>query len=132
MGRTRATGNANRTVGSERRLRTHMRRRRRRFVSRSRGIEPRAAPNAECHDVADVLLVEHADDAKRDIPAFCEIRSVNFPYINYGTREEQLYDLRTDPYELSNVAGDQQHADVLARHRNNEQALCSPLPPGVS
>jgi N-acetylglucosamine-6-sulfatase len=38
------------------------------------------------------------------------IRSERYLYVGYSTGQEELYDLREDPYELDNVAGDPAYA----------------------
>ena len=43
------------------------------------------------------------------------IRDSDFRYVWYGTGEEELYDLREDPYELHNVAGEPAYADDKTR-----------------
>jgi hypothetical protein len=53
-------------------------------------------------------------------------------YIKYGTGEEELYDLQTDPYELDNRAGDPGYALVLAAMRDRLATLCHPPPPGMA
>lgn len=48
------------------------------------------------------------------------VRDERFKLIEYcvdGKRHTQLFDLQNDPYELKNLAGDPQHAQVLARLR---------------
>lgn len=42
----------------------------------------------------------------RTIPAWWEVRTRRFAYIELATGERELYALRDDPYELTNVAGD--------------------------
>jgi arylsulfatase A-like enzyme len=47
------------------------------------------------------------------------IRTERYLYVNYSTGEEELYDLREDPYELDNVAADPDYGATkraLARH----------------
>jgi arylsulfatase A-like enzyme len=43
------------------------------------------------------------------------IREKEYRYVWYGTGEEELYDHRTDPHELHNVAGDAAHAGQKTR-----------------
>lgn len=47
------------------------------------------------------------------------IRSEHWRYIVYADGTEELYDLRTDPNEWENLAGDKQYADVIAEHRTH-------------
>ena len=43
---------------------------------------------------------------------------------------EELYDYRSDPLELTNVAGDPAQADQLAWMRARTDEQCQPRPPG--
>lgn len=47
------------------------------------------------------------------------LRTASFKYVVYssGARREQLIDLKDDPGEMKNLAYDQKHKDVLAKHR---------------
>jgi N-acetylglucosamine-6-sulfatase len=56
----------------------------------------------------------------RDIPAWWEIRTPRFAYVQYGTGEKELYDLTgvlgpPDPFELRNVAGLPRFEEVESR-----------------
>ena len=64
------------------------------------------------------------------VPSYCGVRSDLWKYIAYATGEEELYDLRADPYELENRAGDRRLAGELGPFRTRARALCDPLPPG--
>jgi arylsulfatase A-like enzyme len=56
------------------------------------------------------LLIEKGavnDEGEPDDPAaFVGIRNASFKYVEYGTGEKELYDLRVDPYELENLVSD--------------------------
>ena len=45
------------------------------------------------------------------------IRSTNWRYIRYADGSEELYDMRKDPHEWTNLAGDSHYIDVLDDHR---------------
>jgi len=46
--------------------------------------------------------------------------------------EEELYDLRNDPFELQSRHGDPALAPVLGELRADTIAMCSPPPPGYT
>jgi arylsulfatase A-like enzyme len=46
------------------------------------------------------------ESAVNAVPAYRAMRTANLLYVEYVTGERELYDLRVDPYELDNVAGD--------------------------
>jgi N-acetylglucosamine-6-sulfatase len=91
-------------------------------------------------------LSEHAD---RDIVleagpktvkgpmTFTGLRTERYKYVEYATGERELYDLRSDPYELRNLAGDPAVADIeqklaaeLAAVRNCAGRMCDVETPG--
>jgi len=45
------------------------------------------------------------------------VRSENWRYIRHADGSEELYDMRNDPQEFENLAGDSQYAEVMAEHR---------------
>lgn len=62
--------------------------------------------------------------AKRERPAITShnqgnhgIRSEHWRYIRYADGTQELYDLRTDPHEWTNLAARTEYASVLAEHR---------------
>lgn len=62
--------------------------------------------------------------AQRDRPAITThnhdnhgVRSERWRYITYADGSEELYDMRNDPNEWTNLAGDPQYADVIREHR---------------
>jgi arylsulfatase A-like enzyme len=75
------------------------------------------------------FLVEHL---LTNVPTYCAIRSTQALYVRYGTGEEELYLLGTDPYELTNLAADPAYAGTVAAMRERATALCQPPPPGYS
>jgi arylsulfatase A-like enzyme len=63
------------------------------------------------------MLYEHwdnDDDPETGIPTLACVRNQDFKYIEYVTSETELYDLRTDPYELQNQAGNPLYAGTEA------------------
>lgn len=62
--------------------------------------------------------------AKRDRPAITThnhdnhgVRSERWRYITYADGSEELYDMRQDPNEWTNLAGESKYADVIREHR---------------
>jgi arylsulfatase A-like enzyme len=51
------------------------------------------------------VLVEHFARQRSGIPAFEELRTPTTAYIEYDDGNNELYDMRTDPYQLDNAFG---------------------------
>jgi arylsulfatase A-like enzyme len=75
------------------------------------------------------FLIEHLEGTN-PVPTYCAIRSSRWKYVRYTTGEEELYDLASDPFELSSVAGEPDVASVLESERARLRELCAPVPPG--
>ncbi len=56
------------------------------------------------------------------------IRSRDWRFIQYADGTEELYDMRQDPNEWHNLAGDEQYADVLQEHRRWIPVSRQPVP----
>lgn len=65
-------------------------------------------------------------------PGYCGYRTRRFLYVRYSGGIEELYDYRTDPWELTNVADDGRYADRLASMRARTDEECQPRPPGYA
>ena len=79
------------------------------------------------------FLIEHLQARKgpqAEVPTYCAVRNRRFKYVAYATREEELYDLARDPYELENRADDPALRERLGALRAELRALCRPAPPG--
>jgi arylsulfatase A-like enzyme len=77
--------------------------------------------------------LEHMKGGTDDIvPSYCGVRTGSYKYVAYNTKEEELYDLVNDPYELQNLAGDAAYATLKASLRARAHRLCKPAPPGFS
>jgi arylsulfatase A-like enzyme len=50
-----------------------------------------------------------------DVPAWWELRTRRYAYVEYATGEHELYDLRSDPWELSNLARSRRTSALRAR-----------------
>jgi N-acetylglucosamine-6-sulfatase len=78
------------------------------------------------------FLVEHLAPAGGvDPTTYCAVRTSRYAYVEYQGGEEELFDLRLDPYELENAAGDPDLAAVLDALRLRTRELCVPPPPGL-
>lgn len=69
-------------------------------------------PNAKWRDA---ILLEHwptEEGVGSKIPEFYAVRTAEWKYVEYVTGEKELYDLRNDPYELQNVAGQPGYAET--------------------
>lgn len=75
------------------------------------------------------FLVEHLEGAN-PVPTYCAVRSRAWMYVRYTDGAEELYDLRADPFELENRAGDPSLGAVLSDRRARLETLCDPPPPG--
>ena len=74
----------------------------------------------------DEILLEHwptEDGVGSLIPEFYSIRTHEWKYTEYSTREVELYDLVNDPYELLNVAGKRDYRDIQAELKVRLQEL---------
>jgi N-acetylglucosamine-6-sulfatase len=81
------------------------------------------------------FLIEHlqgASTASREVPTYCAVRRARYKYVLYGTREEELYDLRSDPGELTNRAVDPAYRGIRSLLRTDLKELCKPPPPGYT
>lgn len=63
-------------------------------------------------------------DAEREHPAITThgpgnhgVRSEDWRYIVYADGSEELYDMKKDPNEWNNLAGDPEYASIIAEHR---------------
>lgn len=77
------------------------------------------------------LLIEHLAGAN-PVPTYCAVRSRRWMYVRYADGAEELYDLRADPYQLENLAGEPSVAPVLRERRARLAELCDPPPPGYA
>jgi arylsulfatase A-like enzyme len=75
------------------------------------------------------FLVEHLSEGDA-LPTYCVVRNQTTMYAEYGTYEEELYDLVSDPYQLENLAGDPAYSELKAQMYDRMVQLCSPPPPG--
>jgi arylsulfatase A-like enzyme len=57
------------------------------------------------------------------VPTYCGVRSMEWLYVKYSTGKEELYDERSDPLELTNIASTD--PPELASLRTRAAALCT-------
>ncbi len=77
------------------------------------------------------FLLEHTvvDEAVR-VPDYCGLHATTWSYVMYSTGAEELYDLRSDPYQLTNLARRSSQQDRRKHMRTRVMQWCRPLPPG--
>ena len=78
------------------------------------------------------FLIENLRLNPGNVPTYCAVRASRWTYVVIRTGEEELYDLRSDPYQLTNLAGDPaRHAQLLTM-RARVRELCDPPPPNMN
>jgi arylsulfatase A-like enzyme len=77
------------------------------------------------------FLVEHLEGTN-PVPTYCAVRSGSHLYVEYRTGERELYDLRTDPFQLIDLAGQPASSAAEARYAARLDVLCDPPPPDVA
>jgi N-acetylglucosamine-6-sulfatase len=66
-------------------------------------------------DWRDSILLEHwptEDGVGSKIPEFYAVRTADWKYVEYSTGEKELYNLKNDPYELENITGKPEEAEI--------------------
>jgi arylsulfatase A-like enzyme len=90
-------------------------------------------------DLEGVSLAPQLKDAKapRQRPAITShnqgnhaVRSERWRYIRYADGSEELYDMRNDPREWTNVVARPEHAAIVAEHRRWLPKIDLPPAPG--
>lgn len=61
--------------------------------------------------VRDAALIHYAGN--HAVPGYSGVRTPTHTYVEYDHGELELYDLVADPYQLENLAGDPQHAELM-------------------
>jgi arylsulfatase A-like enzyme len=79
-------------------------------------------------DISRFELLERAVGARR--PAYCGLVGRRWHVVFYSTGEIELYDLRSDPYQLTSVAA--AHRGLVNDLRERAVRRCDPVPPGFS
>jgi N-acetylglucosamine-6-sulfatase len=76
------------------------------------------------------FLIEHLRGAPYPaMPTYCGVRGSTWKYVFYGTGEDELYDLASDPYELANRAAESALRPQVVAMRARLDTLCRPAPP---
>ena len=79
----------------------------------------------------DGVLMVGAESTSRVIrPPFCAWRTRDELFVRYGSTEEEYYDYRVDPYEMTNLISDPTYAQRIEELRSQARRACSPTPPG--
>ena len=55
------------------------------------------------------------------------VRLADWHYMNYGEKGEELYDMKKDPHQYTNVVGDPDYASILRRVRSEFHRRMSEL-----
>ena len=61
-------------------------------------------------------------------PSFCGVRTTRYTYVRYQDGFQEVYDLQSDPWEMTNVAGER--PSLTSSLRALAVRACSPPPPG--
>ena len=77
-------------------------------------------------------MLEAAPEPRLARPAYCGWRTAQWMFVHYATGEEELYDERLDPDELTNVVGDPHYWRVADTLRERARSHCDPTPPDFS
>jgi N-acetylglucosamine-6-sulfatase len=80
--------------------------------------------------VRTTFLIEHGRAGLS--PPYCGARSRYSLFVRYATGDEEFYDYRNDPWELSNAIADPVHAARIEQLRRFARQRCDPPPPGLS
>lgn len=97
---------------------------------------PLIDPNSTKTFTRNDFLIEHYDDpGPSRIPNYCGLRTARYMYTRYEDGQQELYDLQTDPDELTNLLYQNVDPDIEALRQQmltRLQVLCSPTPPNYS
>lgn len=73
-----------------------------------------------------------ADEGNAVMPPYCARRTVRWLYVRYSTGFEELYDVRSDPGLLVNLADEKSQAKTVRIQRKATKKSCNPTPPGFT
>jgi N-acetylglucosamine-6-sulfatase len=77
----------------------------------------------------DFLVENHQSATAPQVPSYCAIRNAAYSYVQYGTGEEEIYDMSADSLQLQNLARVPTFRQMLVTFRQRTRALCNPPPP---
>lgn len=77
-----------------------------------------------------VMLEGTSTDPAR--PAYCGYRTTSYRFARYSDGSSELYDLRADPEERTNVIRDREYRPVRNMMRIHAKRLCQPTAPGFA
>jgi N-acetylglucosamine-6-sulfatase len=86
-----------------------------------------ATPNAPWR--RDFLVENRQSVTAPGVPSYCAVRSETHSYVQYGSGDEEIYDLARDPYQLENLARSPAMRQSLVAFRARTRSLCKPPPP---
>ena len=78
------------------------------------------------------FLIENLRLGVRNVPSYCAVRGGRWSYVALRSKEEELYDLSTDPDQLTNRARDGALRRQLLTMRARVRDLCDPPPPHMN
>jgi len=79
----------------------------------------------------DAFLIERLQKKRDLLPTYCGVRTDRYLYTVYVTGDRELYDLQSDPLELTNLITDPSMEPVVADLHARLLQLCDPPPPGL-
>ena len=65
---------------------------------------PEPPPQPERRWRPDVLVENRKSATAPQVPSYCVVRNATHSYVQYGTGEEEIYDMSADPGQLQNLA----------------------------
>jgi arylsulfatase A-like enzyme len=68
--------------------------------------------DADASGLPDAMYAEWVGN--HEVPPWWELRTPDYAYIELATGERELYDMRIDPLQLTNVIDDPTYADTIA------------------
>jgi N-acetylglucosamine-6-sulfatase len=78
------------------------------------------------------FVLEAGYNARYGRPAYCGWRTQEWMYVHYASGEEEMYNYRSDPDELTNLAGNSAYAAQLSAMKADAKKACHPMPPSFS